>query len=119
MSASPGSTSADEQRRRLTELQAAVRNLEADNKRLREGLSTSSRPVTGSALTSNGALFFVIFLFRSARTGVLWESASVPAQVLLYTWGPLRLKELDTRHSIDVPDAIDDRLVSFPIKSCS
>ncbi|EIE18515.1 hypothetical protein COCSUDRAFT_49237 [Coccomyxa subellipsoidea C-169] len=54
MSASPGSTSAEEQRRRLTQLQAAVRNLEADNKRLREGLSTSSRPVTDSALTSNG-----------------------------------------------------------------
>lgn len=52
---SSASTSAEEQRRRLDQLQAAVRDLEADNKRLREGLS--SRPVTGSGPTSNGALF--------------------------------------------------------------
>lgn len=50
-SASPHSTPAEDQQRRLSELQTAVRDLEAENKRLKEGL----RPATTSAPTSNGA----------------------------------------------------------------
>lgn len=53
-SASPHSTQAEDQRRRLCELQTAVRDLDADNRRLKEGLA-AARPATTSAPTSNGA----------------------------------------------------------------
>ena len=69
-SASPQSTSAQQHRRQLDQLQAAVRDLEADNRRLKEGLA-AARPTTASAVTSNGAraLADLLAIFERAFPG--------------------------------------------------